>query len=318
MKIKLGPRILNIIRTPTPLALWVSVLLLAAIAGGLWYAKKGNAPAVPAPKSLVVVSTYQEPRPAFAVVIDWSPDARPVSGLSAASMVFEMPVEPPIGRLLAFFPSDAAAEEIGPVRSARPYFLDFVKEFDAVFAHVGGSPDALAAIARSQIKDLNEYSFGRYFWRSAKKTKPHNVYTSIELLGEAAARMSATTSTPAAWLYKTAPAPEAKIHDVFLVDTPRGQWSYATETNDYYREGAKEVRAKNIAVMMTDISTIDDAGRQAVRTVGQGDAKVYLDGTLIEATWKKPSAAERLRFFRKDGTEIQWNPGLTWIVVAAQ
>lgn len=318
MKIKLGPRILNIIRTPTPLALWVSVLLLAVIAGGLWYFKKGNAPVAPTTKSPVIVSTYEEPRPAFAVVIDWSPDARPVSGLNAASLVFEMPVEPPIGRLLAFFPADAVADEIGPVRSARPYFLDFVKEFDAVFAHVGGSPDALAAIARSQIKDLNEYSFGRYFWRSAKKAKPHNVYTSIELLKEASGRFSVTTSTSATWLYKNAPTTEAKIHDVFLVDTPRGQWSYATETNDYYREGAREVRAKNIAVMMTDVSTIDGVGRQAVRTLGTGDAKVYLDGTLIDATWKKPSAAERLRFFRKDGGEIEWNPGLIWIVVAAQ
>ncbi|HSD12679.1 MAG TPA: DUF3048 domain-containing protein, partial [Patescibacteria group bacterium] len=114
----------------------------------------------------------------FAATIDNLSVARPQAGLTKASLVFEAPVEGGITRFLAVFPDDVTADRIGPVRSARPYFLDWASEFDAVYAHVGGSPEALEKIVAYDMRDLNEFFAGKYFWRDENRDAPHNAYTS--------------------------------------------------------------------------------------------------------------------------------------------
>lgn len=310
MKLRLSPRALKIIRTPTPFALWVFALTLAVAAGGIWYLKKG-----PTPPELVVASAdtetelpvEEDPVPYVAIVIDGSPDARPTNGLQAAELIMEFPVEPPITRYLAVFRSDAKADEIGPVRSARPYFLDTVREFDALYAHVGGSPGALEALRRLPVRDLNEYSNGRFFWRSSKRPQPHHIFTSIALMRDALqAKEVVASSTLPSWTYKKdAPAGW---------DAPDG-WTYEGGANNYIEKWTGTL-AKNVAIMKTDIATIDAVGRQRVRTLGEGKATVHRDGVAIEAIWKKKTPTHKLRFFRTDDqSEIVWNKGLTWIVV---
>ena len=83
----------------------------------------------------------------YGVMIDNHPEARPQSGLDQAFLVIEAPVEGGISRLLAFFSAEQVLEEIGPVRSARPYFLDWNNELDALYVHVGGSDAALDYIS---------------------------------------------------------------------------------------------------------------------------------------------------------------------------
>ncbi len=80
------------------------------------------------------------------------------------------------------------------------------------------------------------------------------------------------------------------------------------------RDG-NEIEAQNIAVVITDIDVIDAAGRRHIRTTGEGTVHVFQDGKKIQAVWKKPTASERLRFFLKNGGEIEMNPGKTWIEV---
>jgi hypothetical protein len=61
------------------------------------------------------------------------------SGLRAASTVFEMPVEAGLTRLMLVF-DRTDPERVGPVRSAREYFVELAARLDAVLVHDGGSP----------------------------------------------------------------------------------------------------------------------------------------------------------------------------------
>jgi len=123
--------------------------------------------------------------PIFAVQVENMVDARPLSGISKANLVYEAISEAGITRLLALYVKDNSVSEIGPVRSARPYYIDWASEYGALYAHSGGSPEALRVVSDYDVLDLNEFSNGKYFWRSKSRYAPHNLYTSVELLGEA-------------------------------------------------------------------------------------------------------------------------------------
>ena len=121
----------------------------------------------------MLVSAEEANLQPYAVMIDNHPDARPSSGLAAANLVFEVPVEGGMTRYMAVFDATTTVDQIGPVRSARPYFVELADALGAVYAHVGGSPDGLNLITSlPKFRDLNEFWNGKYFWRSAKRDAP--------------------------------------------------------------------------------------------------------------------------------------------------
>lgn len=267
----------------------------------------------------------------YALTIDNLFVARPQAGLDEASLVFEAPVEGGITRFLAIFPDDAKADRIGPVRSARPYFLDWASEFDAVFAHVGGSPEALEKLAAFDMRDLNEFSAGKYFWRDAKREAPHNAYTSTDLLSEADGKRFGDRPAPqvAGWRFKDDAPPAERPADGSLAiayGDPESDvvWTYDPAGDDYVRaQGGKHqagedgvaVRAKNIVVQYTKVSVIDDAGRRRIDTIGEGDALIALDGLTVHGTWRKEDRTSRTRYYDASGNQIRFNAGTTWIEV---
>ncbi len=84
----------------------------------------------------------------IAVMIDNNTNAWPQAGINDAYMVYEIRVEGGETRLMALF-KNVDLEKIGPVRSSRHYFLDYVMENDAMYAHFGAS-----YIADEQIPNL--------------------------------------------------------------------------------------------------------------------------------------------------------------------
>lgn len=117
---------------------------------------------------------WEKHRP-LGVMIENHKDARPQSGLSYADVIYEAVAEGGITRFLAvYYCQDAGI--IGPVRSARTYFLDYISEYGdfPLYAHVGGANTPGPADSLSQIEkygwsgynDLNQFSIGfPVFWR---------------------------------------------------------------------------------------------------------------------------------------------------------
>lgn len=271
--------------------------------------------------------------PYFAVVIDNIVEARPAAGLSAASVVYEAPVEAGITRFLAIFPSDAAVDQIGPVRSARPYFIDWASEYGALFAHVGGSPEALDILKNgTAVTDLNEFWNGARFWRSSDRHAPHNTYTSTTLLAAAASK-GARALTLKPWLFKDdAAAADRPASGSLTVGAKDGdyavRWEYDRAKNAYRRyQGGKvqddavsgqPIEAKNVVVQLTKVSILDEVGRRRIVTLGEGDAVIAVDGNAYHGTWRKTSNDGRTRFYDASGNEIRFNAGATWIEVVPE
>lgn len=264
-----------------------------------------------------------------AVMIENHPDARPVSGLSKASVVIEAPVEGGITRALAFFAASTTLDQVGPVRSARPYFVDWADAWNAPYFHVGGSPEALEKISATEgFVDVNEFAYGNYFWRDTSRFAPHNVYTKQSLMDAAVEKKKATSSTaPLAWRFQDA-ASSTQRGDVGEVRIPYGgvfnvRWSYDKERGVYTRylagtaqkdRDGSAVEAENVIVIKTDQQILDSYGRLRVRTTGNGEAVAYRDGKRFVLRWRR-SAGEPIRFESTDGTEFLFTRGRTWIQV---
>ena len=127
------------------------------------------------------------------VMIENHQEARPQSGVSSADVVYEAVAEGGITRFMAVFLCTFGDVQVGPVRSARTYFLDWLSEYDPLYAHVGGanSPgpaNALGQIIDYKIKDLNQFGIGYpTFWRDYQRlgrpvATEHTMYSTIKKL----------------------------------------------------------------------------------------------------------------------------------------
>lgn len=267
-----------------------------------------------------------------AVMIDNKVEARPWSGLSYAGLVFEAPVEGGVTRFLAIYTTDKEIKKIGPVRSIRPYYIDWAREFGAIMMHVGGSPEALGIIAGDAgLRGRNIDGLGEYFWRSADRFAPHNAHTSSKLLAAAIDKFIKKGAPDfKLWEFKEddfisergeSGAMKIKFNNYAFYDA---DWGYDKEKNVYERKDGEEfakdedgrmILAKNVAVLATDIEIIDAVSRRRITTVGSGDALIFQDGKKIEGKWEKKDGDSRLDFFDLDGKPIKFNRGMTWIEV---
>src|SRR3990167_2200104 len=140
-----------------------------------------------------------ELRRPLAVMIENHTEARPQSGLSSANIVYEAVAEGGITRFMALFYCNLSDVQVGPVRSARTYYLDWLSEYDALYAHVGGAntpgpADALGQIIKYGVKDLNQFSIGfPVFWRDYQRldhpvATEHTMYSTTQKLWEVGAK----------------------------------------------------------------------------------------------------------------------------------
>lgn len=251
-------------------------------------------------------------------------------GIADAPLVFEAPVEGGITRFMAVVPIESNLAQIGPVRSARPYFIDYASEFKGLYVHVGGSAAALDKVKNSKdVTNIDEMVKSNYFWRDSNKVAPHSTFTSTDLLKKVV--IEKTNLLPLkGWLFvkdNTQTQLGNTTGTIIGIGNLKVEWKYSKKDNSYTRivdsskqkdAANKPIVAKNIAVVYTDIKSIDADDRREIRTLGSGRALILHDGREIPGSWTKDSAASRLRFFGPDSREIQFNPGITWVEVTTK
>ncbi len=277
----------------------------------------------------VFVASGTEDLLPVAVMIDNSVFARPPSALAKAGLVYEAEVEGDATRLMAVFSSDENLSEIGPVRSARPYFLEWSREFGAPYVHCGGSPEALAILAKGDIVDINEFYNGGYFWRDDEREAPHNLYTSSRLLDKYLTNIDADKKEFSSWLFKEdmeeKERPEAsRITIGYKLPDYVVTWKYDRLSDSYLRyaggrahidRNGDGIVAKDVIVQYVDTRVIDAMLRLRMDIIGDGRATVCLDGACRDGEWRKEASGERTRFYYEDGGEVQFNAGPIWIEV---
>lgn len=263
----------------------------------------------------------------FIVSIDNHIDAYPQSGLDKADLVIELLAEGGITRFLAFYDS-YHAEKIGPVRSARYYFVEIAKGYPSAFAHAGGNTDALNLIPYLKIMDLDEiYNSGGAFKRTKDRRPPHNLYTSTELMYKhATAKKYPIKSLESLPIGEVSGGTEVEIIDIpyaklsyyyhvvtYMYDEGKF-WRYVNGKSFESDEGVK-IATDNLVVMeIPSRSVVKEELQSEMKVVGSGTAKFFIDGKIYQGKWSKEKTSSPFSFFYND-EPMKFKEGKTWIQV---
>lgn len=299
--------------------------------------KKEDPKNIPEEKRRVkIVDVTSNSRP-YAVMINNVTGAREIqSGLQDAYLVYELTVEGGITRLEAFF-KDKMPERLGSIRSSRPYYLDYVLENDAIYAHWGGSDEALENIKTLGIDNINGNVYeGKYFFRD-KDLKDYKYeytgITSMKSLQEAAKDLKYRTTTKQPLLLNYT-ANEVNLNElegakkadnISITNSASYISSYkydainkvylrsvnGTPCEDYVTK--KQHTVKNIITYQVQYTTVDSVNHQKMDNIGSGEGYYISNGYAVPIKWEKKSRSAQTSYKYLDGTPIDVNDGNTWI-----
>ncbi len=273
-------------------------------------------------------------RPVTAVMIENSPDARPQSGLDTAGVVFEAIAEGGITRFMALY-QDTTADYIGPVRSSRFYYLQWALGFDAAYAHVGGSPEALQDIKSWGVKDLDQFYNAGAYERISSRYAPHNVYTSSAQLSALEQSKGYTTSNYTGFARNATATPAAQPTATSIDMTFSGyyyntHYDYDAATNTYkrseggaphmelHKDGSQVQIAPTVLVaLIMPYSLEADGYHSDYQTIGSGKMYVFQGGAVQTGTWTKSGRTSQFVFTDDQGQPLKLDPGQTWISALA-
>ncbi|SFE83629.1 DUF3048 domain-containing protein [Alteribacillus iranensis] len=260
--------------------------------------------------------------PHFAAVIENSIQARPQSGLSQADLVFEMKTEGDISRYIAFFHDDIP-ERVGPVRSARHYFLPLANMLHTSFIHYGGSPQAYERLATTATSHIDGMTNDNVFSRDRNRQAPHNAYLYPERLS-----LGSQEKFQPYWQYSTdKPSTNMEAKDISFSynDFTAVQYKWDEEKERYirYQEGTPQqdretnryIYADNIIFLEAEHTSIpgDTSNRIDIRLSGEGKATILSQGTLLEGAWKNENG--KLLIIDEYNKTVQLTPGKTWVQI---
>lgn len=263
--------------------------------------------------------------------------ARPQAGLKDADIIYEILAEGNITRYMAVFQS-TMPENLGPIRSARPYYISRALEYDPYYVHVGGSEQAKKDIRNLNMADIDGLSSGsNVFWRTKHKRIPHNMYSNAQaIIKEGNRKGHRTEVTYDSLNYKD----ELQVLSgesctgldiIYLQPTNRDKDGY--HVGFTYDEGKKlyerlvnnkpygdeidgsTLMTTNIIVQYASHKVLDNEGRLAVGFIGSGKGYYISAGEKIGITWEKKDRRGLTRYYDKSGSELVLNPGKTWIQV---
>ncbi len=267
----------------------------------------------------------------YAIMINNISESLPQSGISQAEVIYEAKVEGGITRLMALFQDSEQVKKIGSIRSARHYYIDFAKEYEAIYVHFGQSKFAKARIEEDKLKTISGLSTygGKIFYRSKDRVAPHNVYTSGELLEGGLSYAKVTRDYPDGYKnrfkYNEQDTAPAGGEDALRVDIPFDSKPYFTydEASSQYlrfqygnkhidRENDQQLAFKNIIVQYVEEKKISNEDHQDLKLVGKGKGYYITDGKAVKIKWKKAGENNPTVYYDEDDNEIKLNPGKTF------
>lgn len=272
----------------------------------------------------------------IAVMMASDPETRPLSGISQADIVFEMPVTlNGITRMMAVFQC-GEPKEIGSVRSARQDFIPLAASLRAIYIHWGGEHKSLSELNNYIIDNIDALKYqGNTFYRKKGIRAPHNGFTRLDLLFEKAKELSYNLDDHfEGYIHQKEPESKNLSSLVTKINISYNfsygvVWTYNDQTNTYYRvrngipetdkDTSNQVTASVVIIMKTNSRLLRDQYIM-VDTVGNGEAEVYQNGVLIGSHWKKdPGSLEnKLTFYSQNNKEIEFVPGKIWVEIVTQ
>lgn len=265
-------------------------------------------------------------QPVTAIMIENSPDARPQSGLKQSGVVYEAIAEGGITRFLTLHQQDKP-QLIGPVRSVRLYYVDWLASYNASVAHIGGSAAALKEVRNGSYRDIDQFFNASTYWRATDRYAPHNVYTSFAKLDALNAAKGYKESVFTGFT-RVDGKPSATPNATSIAINISGplyntSYTYDKATNKYNRllagvphmdreEGA--ITPSVVVALKVDMSLVlEDGYREDIKAIGDGNAVIFQNGTAQEVSWHKPARISPITFTDAAGKDVPLGRGQTWI-----
>ncbi|WP_096201811.1 DUF3048 domain-containing protein [Bacillus sp. FJAT-45350] len=263
------------------------------------------------------------------VTVNNESQARPQTGLNEADLVYEVLAEGNITRFVAFYHSQKP-ENIGPVRSARPYMIELSNGYDAFFVTHGWSPAAHVMLERERKADYLQglYHDGSLFQRSSGRRAPHNSYITYENVIKGVDNKGYKLEgdlSPLLFLEEDdeVVGAEAKSVTIAYYDNYKVAYDFDEEKNKYYRSSGRNgdvatkdyvtdepVGVENVLIVEAAHRVLDDVGRRSIDVNSGGLALLLQNGKLQQVEWKNDGG----RILPvKNGEVVKLVPGQTWI-----
>jgi hypothetical protein len=273
--------------------------------------------------------------PILAVKIDNTANSRPQAGLEFADLVFDIPVEGGVSRLLAFFQSQLP-QEIGPVRSVREVDPKLLTPFGALIAYSGGQPAVVAAV-RDVAVDIGDPVLGSgAYRRAADRPAPYDLmldpYAALASVEDALGAAGPWLSFSERPVGEPTPARDPALN-VEINASIRHQVVYGYSATDggylrFHRSAPHLVASEDeidIQIVATNVIVLVVEQLETGRTdssgapvpdfdvLGTGEVVVFRDGAAQVGRWERGRLTDFFRFFDQAGREIRLAPGTTWI-----
>ncbi|EGQ26027.1 MULTISPECIES: DUF3048 domain-containing protein [Sporosarcina] len=289
---------------------------------------KEIATSYPAPFTGEQLTEKRENRPIVATINN-HPLARPQSGIADADLIYEFMAEGEVTRYLALFHSEIP-DQIGPIRSARDYFVRLAEGMDAFYIAHGYSPEAKKLLDSGTVDHVNGMQYdGTLFERSPDRKAPHNSYISKEHITQAFETTGASEKISKMPVFSFLnPEDSDKIGDMassVIVSYGKNPnfsstYHFDEETNRYYRSvngidtvdklNERRVELANVIVMEMDHQTVDQEGRQAIDLHSGGKAVLFHEGIAKTIEWEN---IDGFLTPLEQGLPVKLTAGKSWI-----
>ena len=271
------------------------------------------------------------------VVVENHPQARPQWGLTSSDIVFEMVAEGGITRMILMFAdSSLLPDKIGPVRSARHYFLDLAEGYDAIFTHFGQSTYAKTQLANHDIDNINGYVDGSYFSRDRSRNvdSEHTAYTTKEWVLKAIENKEYRTTLKEGYdnafsfnvdgnrvledgSCVTATVSFSSSYTYTLnYDKQENVYYSSLNGNPFVSSDGTQQNFQNIVILYTNISAISGDAKNRVDFDLSGGHGTYISNGSYEAIkWEKGDSTDMLKLYDTEDEELKLNTGRTYIAI---
>ncbi len=285
----------------------------------------------------LVDKSVGERRP-VAIMLNNIKDALPMSGVSAADVIYECVVEGGLTRMMGIFENYDDLDKIGSVRSCRNYFVYCALEYDAIYCHYGQSVYAMPLLEEDFVDNLSGLGAegDTVYYRTNDRIAPHNAYASAKGIKKGIEDLGYRNTYRDDYKGKFTFArdgdviiPSAKdsydathIEPGYLINKP--WFEYNSSDGKYYRyeydepqidtENDEQLAMDNVVLQYTTWSTVDDKGYLAFDCHSGGDMIYFSHGKAVPGSWIRfDGDLGATRYFDMEGKEVVFNQGKTWV-----
>ena len=282
---------------------------------------------------------YVQNRPA-AVMLNNLKKAQPQLGVSLADIIYEVPAEGGITRMLGVYQTLDGVGNLGSIRSARPYYIELAMGHDALYVHAGGSPEAYQDLKSWKVDHIDgvngNASQSAVFWRDPERRKnkgyEHSLLASGETIQHFWDNSKYSKVHRDGYVYPQTFTDEpltggtsAEHVKLYYTSYKTGLFDYDTGTGKYlvsqyqapYIDGntGEQVAVTNLLILETDISAIsgDKAGRLKVRTTGEGDGTLCRSGQSISIHWSRTDRNVPFTYTTEEGKPLALGRGNSYV-----